>query len=316
MDEFELIQRYFVRENEAADVITGIGDDGAVLRPPPGKDLITVVDTLVEGVHFPLNIRDIEAESVGHRAVAVNLSDIAAMGAEPRWMTLALTLSVANEGWLDFFARGLHSVAAEHGVQLVGGDTTKGERIVATVQVTGLVEPDQAIRRSGSHVGDTIYVSGSVGDAAAGLALLENAPAENLGPHDYLCERFLSPTPRVTLGRSLAGIATAAIDVSDGLYTDLHKLLAASGVGATINLDELPMSLALKSCCSEEQQRQYALSGGDDYELCFTTSQQLPTEIEGVPVTEIGTVTEGDQLICRDANGVVAYDDSGYRHFL
>ena len=315
MDEFELIQKYFVRTNEAADVITGIGDDGAVLRPPPGEDLVSVIDTLIEGGHFPLITRDIEAESVGHRAVAVNLSDIAAMGAEPRWMTLALTLRDADEGWLDFFARGLHGIAAQHGVQLVGGDTTKGEHVVVTVQVTGLVGPGQAICRSGAQVGDSVYVSGNIGDAAAGLSLLENAPAELAGPRDYLSDRFLSPTPRVALGRSLAGVASAAIDVSDGLFTDLSKLLAASGVGATIDLDQLPISLALKSCFGEEQQRQFALSGGDDYELCFTSSQQLPAEIAGVPVTAIGTVTEGDQLVCQDANGVVEYGDSGYRHF-
>ena len=315
MDEFELIQKYFVRTNEAADVITGIGDDGAVLRPPPGADLVSVIDTLIEGVHFPLITRDIEAESVGHRAVAVNLSDIAAMGAEPRWMTLALTLQDADEGWLDFFARGLHGIAAQHGVQLVGGDTTKGERVVVTVQVTGLVDPGQAIYRSGAQVGDTVYVSGNIGDAAAGLALLDKPPAEILGPLDYLVERFLSPSPRVALGRSLAGVATAAIDISDGLYTDLVKLLAASRVGAAMDLDKLPISLALKSFCNEEQQMKYALSGGDDYELCFTSSQQLPAEIEGVPVTAIGTVVEGDQLVCRDAHGIVEYDDSGYRHF-
>ncbi len=315
MDEFELIQKYFVRPDEVASVITGIGDDGAVFRPPMGKDLVTVVDTLVEDVHFRSQIDGFDAESLGYRAVAVNLSDIAAMGAQPRWMTLALTLNEVNRYWLDDFARGLHSAAAEHGVVLVGGDTTKGECIVVTVQITGYIDSGRAICRSGARAGDTIYVSGNIGDAAAGLFLLQNPPEEFLGPHEYLQGQFQHPTPRVALGRSLVSRANAAIDVSDGLYTDLDKLLTASGVGAKIDLDELPLSIALMTCFDKEQQRRFALSGGDDYELCFTSSKRLPEEIGGVPVTAIGVVTAQSGIVCLEADRVVNYEDSGYLHF-
>jgi thiamine-monophosphate kinase len=314
VDEFELIQKYFVYPDEAASVITGIGDDGAVLRPPMGKDLVTVVDTLVEGVHFPSDIRDIEAEQLGYRAVAVNLSDIAAMGAEPRWMTLALTLAKVDESWLSFFARGLHTAAEEHGVALVGGDVTKGESVVVTVQVSGHVEPGRAILRSGARIGDTIYVSGEVGDAAAGLRLEQNDPPY-LGPHSYLIDRYWSPAARVGLGCALVGRASAAIDISDGLYGDLDKLLTASGVGADLHLDKLPISIALKSCFDKEQQRSFALSGGDDYELCFTSSEQLAGEIEGVRVTAIGKISKLPGIICYDEGKVVSYVDRGYRHF-
>ena len=315
MDEFDLIQKFFVRPDEAASVIIGIGDDGAVLRPPMGKDLVTVVDTLVEGVHFPSDSKDTEAESLGYRAVAVNLSDIAAMGAEPRWMTLALTLSEVNESWLSFFASGLHGAAKEHGLALVGGDVTRGENIVVTVQITGHIHPGRAICRTGARAGDTIYVSGNVGDAAAGLFLLQNRPDTVLGLHSYLYDRYWSPTARVALGRALLGRASAAIDVSDGLYADLGKLLMASGVGAKLDLDKLPVSSALTGCFDKEQQRKFALSGGDDYELCFTSASKIPAEIAGVAVTAIGAVTAKSGIVCHEADRVVPYDDSGYVHF-
>ena len=314
MDEFELIQKYFVRPDHAASVITGIGDDGAVLRPPMGKDLVTVIDTLVEGVHFPSKISDVNAERLGYRAVAVNLSDIAAMGAEPRWMMLALTLTEVDESWLSFFARGLHAAAEEHGVALVGGDITKGESVVVTVQVNGYIDPGRAILRSAARAGDTIYVSGEVGDAAAGLLLQKNEPPYP-EPHGYLIDRYWRPTARVALGSSLVGRVSAAIDVSDGLYADLGKLLIASRVGAKINLDRLPISIALKASFDEEQQRSFGLCGGDDYELCFTSSEQLPDQISGVPVTAIGEVTAKTGIVCYDNGDVVPFVDSGYRHF-
>ena len=314
MDEFELIRKYFVRPIESSSVITGIGDDGAVLRLPAGKDLVTVVDTLVESVHFPSAISDVQAEGLGYRAVAVNLSDIAAMGAEPLWMTLALTLVEINDDWLSFFARGVHAAAQEHGVVLVGGDVTRGENVVVTVQVNGCVDPGRAIGRCGARPGDTIYVSGELGDAAAGLLLQNNDPPY-LGPHCYLIDRFWSPVARVALGRSLVGRASAAIDVSDGLYADLGKLLAASGVGATLKLEKLPVSIALKASFDKEQQRRFALSGGDDYELCFTSSEELPGELDGVALTAIGKVTKEAEIVCYENGRVVPFEDSGYLHF-
>lgn len=315
MDEFELIATYFLRPDAPADVIEGIGDDGAVLRPPPGMDLVTVVDTLVGDVHFPAGSDETSARSVGHRSVAVNLSDIAAMGALPRWMTLALTLPDATEEWLRLYAEGLHRIAGEHGVTLVGGDTTSGDCIVSTVQITGFVEPGRAIYRSGARPGDTVYVTGTVGDAAAGLHLLEQPKPQVSESHDFLQDRFRFPTPRVAVGQELANFASAAIDISDGLYTDLGKLLAASGAGATINLDRLPLSAALRACFNVDRQRRFALSGGDDYELCFTCARDLPPEIAGVPVTAIGTVVAGSGIDCESGGRTVEFVDTGYVHF-
>ena len=299
MDEFELIRTFFKRPDGRPDIIEGIGDDGAVLRPPPGKDLVTVVDTLVANVHFPAGTDETSARSVGHRSVAVNLSDIAAMGAEPCWMTLALTLPKVDEPWLRLYAEGLHRIAAEYGVVLVGGDTTSGDCLVSTVQVTGVVEAGRAVYRSGARPGDRIYVTGTVGDAAAGLRLLEKPTPRLSDAHDFLQQRFQFPTPRVAVGRDLANLATAARDVSDGLYADLGKLLEASGVGAEVDLDRLPLSSALTECFSAERARRFALSGGDDYELCFTATRELPATIAGVKVTAIGEVTAGGGIVRR-----------------
>jgi len=307
VDEFQLIQHYFVRANEAKGVITGIGDDGAVLRPDANLDLVAVIDTLVEGVHFPA---DLDAADIAFRAVAVNLSDIAAMGARPRWMTLALTLSQADEAWLDAFATGLFDAASEHDVALVGGDMTSGEKTVVSVQITGDVGKDAAILRSGASPGDTIYVTGTVGDAAAGLELMSAGRSDN-----YLQNRFCRPSARVHYGRSLCGFASAAIDVSDGLFGDLGKLLAASNVGAEIDLRELPLSAALQSNFDAESQRRFALSGGDDYELCFTAAGDSLPDAGDLRITPIGQVTSGDSLVCRDESGIVEYEDSGYLHF-
>jgi thiamine-monophosphate kinase len=307
VDEFELIQTYFARAGEVAGVSIGIGDDGAVLQPAPGRELVTVIDTLVADVHFPDGT---DAFDVAYRAVAVNLSDVAAMGGRPRWMTLALTLPSAEKEWLARFSEGLHAAATEFGVVLVGGDTTFGRSLVVSVQITGDVEAGKAIRRSGAKVGDTIYVTGTLGDAAAGLELLVAGTPDN-----YLSARFLRPNPRVDYGQSLLDIATAAIDLSDGLFGDLAKLLRASGVGGVLNLEHLPMSKELLALFDEDKRRRFALSGGDDYELCFTSaSTDLPAG-RGFPVTRIGTVTDGDALTCHLDGELVPFTDRGYRHF-
>jgi thiamine-monophosphate kinase len=307
VDEFELIERYFARQGEARGVIVGIGDDGAVLQPDPDRELVTVVDTLVSRVHFPSII---DAYHLGYRAVAVNLSDIAAMGARPLWMTLALTLDNANPDWLEKFAAGLFAAANEHDVALVGGDTTSGENVVVSVQITGDVEPGRALLRSGAATGDTIYVTGTVGDSAGGLACIKSGQAS-----EYLEQRFLLPTARVECGRALIDIASAAIDISDGLFGDLQKLLAASGVGADVDLDAVPVSAALRDQFGADEARRLALSGGDDYELCFTAATHVPETLMGVAVTAIGTVNDSGQLTLRDETGVVPYEDSGYLHF-
>ncbi len=305
MDEFELIRHFFARPG-GSGVEIGIGDDGAVLAPTADMHLVQVVDTLVEGVHFPAHL---SPSDIGFRAVAVNLSDIAAMGARPRWMTLALSLPQADEGWLEAFAGGLHTAAAEFGVALVGGDTTRAPIVVVTVQVSGEIEPGKALRRDGARPGDTIYVSGTVGDAAAGLAGLVNG-----APVRELLQRFTRPAARVRLGQALHGSASAAIDISDGLYGDLAKLLGASGVGGEIHLDRLPLSAALVSHVGPAARRRYALAGGDDYELCFTAAGPLP-DTGIVPVTAIGTVTAAPGIVCRDGGRRVPFADAGYLHF-
>jgi thiamine-monophosphate kinase len=307
VDEFELIQKYFVGSGEVAGVSTGIGDDGAVLQPDPGKELIAVMDTLVEGTHFP---DASDPFDIGYRVVAVNLSDVAAMGGRPRWMTLALTLPRADEPWIARFAAGLHAAAGEHDLTLVGGDTTSGKILVVSVQIIADIDAGKAIKRSGAQPGDHIYVTGTVGDAAAGLELILAGR-----PQDFLSARFLRPQARVEFGQALAGVATAAIDVSDGLFADLGKLLTASKLGGVLEIDALPLSSALRASYELEAQRRFALSGGDDYELCFTVAPGTTLPAGGIAVTRIGTVTSGDQLICHQDGELVPYADSGYLHF-
>jgi len=305
MDEFELISRYFDRNGDMPGVIVGVGDDGAVLSPDTAKQQIQVVDTLVEGVHFP---SDTKPADIAYRAVAVNLSDIAAMGACPRWMTLALTLRDSSGQWLESFSSGLFEAADKYDVALVGGDTTSGPIVTVTVTITGDVETGAALLRSGAKTGDSIFVTGTLGDAAAGLKLLQ------LGEYDeFLVQRFLRPTPRITAGRALVGKANSAIDVSDGLVGDLKKLLVASGAGGEIDINKLPLSEPMCERFSAEEQQHFSLCGGDDYELCFTAPQKALEEIPGI--TEIGYVNDSSGLICRQNGDIVEVDDSGYRHF-
>lgn len=305
MDEFELIRRYFDRKRVVAGVELGIGDDGAVLVPDPLKHQVQVIDTLVEGVHFP---PDTHPADIAYRAVAVNLSDIAAMGASPRWMTLALTLSNANESWLESFAAGLFEAADTHDLALVGGDTTSGPTMTVTVSISGDVEKGAALLRSGAKAGDAIFVTGTMGDAAAGLDLLQRHEVD-----EFLVQRFLRPTPRVETGRRLVGKASAAIDISDGLLGDLKKLLSASGVGGEIDINKIPLSDALRNKYDLADQRRFAMTGGDDYELCFTAD---PSTVKNIPgITQIGTVSGSAALVCRLHDDIVEVDDSGYRHF-
>ena len=306
MDEFELIRRFFTYHAQDAGVVVGVGDDGAVLAVTPGKQLVEVIDTLVEGVHFPA---DFSPADIGYRVVAVNASDIAAMGADPRWMTMALTLPKATESWLEAFAEGLYAAAADYDVQLVGGDTTRGDRLVVTIHMTGEVDEGMAILRSGARPGDTVWVTGTLGDAAAGLEGLRTGNLDR-----ELLSRFARPAARVGYSRTLIGVANAAIDISDGLLADLQKLLSASGVGAEIDIDALPLSDALVANFDADQCRNLAMHGGDDYELCFTTAGDAP-DGGPMPVTAIGRITESPGLVARHHGEIVQVSGPGYRHF-
>ena len=317
MDEFELIARYFEPLAIAsAELLLGIGDDAAVIAVPPPAHLVVAVDTLVAGVHFPAALR---ADAIGHRLAAVNLSDIAAMGAQARFATLALTLPQLDEPWLAAFAAGLGRQLQSAGVSVIGGDTTRGP-LTLTLQVLGYVEGDVLTRR-GARCGDVIAVSGTLGDARAGLDVALAAPDPD--DDDPLLARFLWPTPRLTLGRELRTLASAAIDVSDGLMADLGHVMRASGCGALLEVERLPLSAALVARVGLATARTYALAGGDDYELalCIPPAQlaaaQRAAHMADVPLTVIGEVTDGAGVHCRDGAGCeVLLSVVGYRHFV
>ncbi len=317
--EFELISKHFSRLGaERGDVRIGVGDDGAVLVPPASRELVVVTDTLVEGVHFPPRS---PAVSIGHRAFAVNLSDIAAMGAEAAWALLALTMPESDEAWLEQFARASGDLCRRHRVALVGGDTTRGP-LTITVTLIGIVPVGVALERRGGQAGDAVFVTGSPGDAAAGLALEQNRL--HIADPMYaqiLRDRFLFPTPRCEVGVALRGLASACIDVSDGLGGDLEKLCAASGCGAEIDAAALPVSEALVAAVGREVAREYALTGGDDYELLFTVPlARLGAMTHAVamglgPVTRIGTLVSGKGVRVSARGGVMQFSGSGFDHF-
>ncbi|MEO8315930.1 MAG: thiamine-phosphate kinase [Pseudomonadota bacterium] len=320
--EFELIERFFrtpAAGQARGDVILGIGDDAALLQVPPGMQLVAALDTLVEGRHFP---RGTSAESLGHRVLAVNLSDLAAMGAEPAWFLLSLTMPEARPDFLEGMARGLLNLALEHGIALVGGDTTAGPLSVS-VQVLGLVQPGKALTRHAAKPGDLLFVSGTPGDAAAGLALeMGGLPAPHLtaAQQHYLRQRFLYPAPRVALGQALQGLASACIDVSDGLAADAGKLAQASGCGVSLDADRLPISTGLAAQLGGGAQRA-ALTGGDDYELCFTVpvsrAAEVPARLSNVKcaVTCIGIIEKAAGVRASSGGAPVDFDLRGYDHF-
>jgi thiamine-monophosphate kinase len=318
MDEFELIRRYFSDLTPPrADVALGIGDDAALLKPPRGQEVVVTTDTLIAGVHFP---DDTDPQAVGWKSLAVNLSDLAAMGAEPRWFTLALTLRMADPDWLAGFAAGLGAMAREAGVALVGGDTTQGPMSI-TVTAMGTVPDGKALRRSGAKPGDVICVTGTLGDAALALRLGQGGARGEGRSADLeaLRARLNRPQPRIAEGTSLRGLAHAAIDISDGLAGDLSHILDASGVGAELRANKLPMSPAFKALSEPEARLELQVSGGDDYELCACLPpgdiDKLRKKLD-VPLTEIGKIVKGKDLVLFDARGKrVAIKPYGYRHF-
>lgn len=302
--EFSLIARYFSSMGRGPAVDISVGDDCAVLTLRAGERLATSIDTLVSGVHFP---EDAFPEDLGFRAVAVAASDLAAMGARPVGMTLALTLPEADDLWLHAFSQGLAAAVGNFNLPLVGGDTTRGP-LTITVAVMGALPVDEVILRGGATPGDIVYVSGTLGDAAGALAFLQGEWQPEAVHAEYLLDRFYRPLARLELGQALLGKAGAAIDVSDGLLADAGHISAASGVGIIIDPAQLPLSEALLSHSSRERAVLWALTGGDDYELCFTLPQVF-TAPEGC--TRIGEVVSGKGVEC----GMNVDRASGYRHF-
>lgn len=317
--EFSLINRIRARTAARADITLGIGDDAALLQPQAGLQLVVTADTLNSGVHFP---PETPAADIGWKTLAVNLSDLAAMGAQPAWCTLALSLPNAEEAWVDGFADGFFALADAHGIVLVGGDTTRGP-LSLSVTAMGQVAPGAALRRDAAQVGDDIWVSGTLGDAAIALRAWQGGTLDVRGPTEdtqveHLRLRLARPTPRVALGRALVGLAHAAVDVSDGLLADLGHICVRSGVGARIDPACLPLSTAARARVGETHARDAALRGGDDYELCFTAPPAKRAAIEALgerlelPLTRIGKVVQG-QGVEADGNERGA---AGYEHFL
>ncbi len=318
MTEFDLIQKFFATQSVVRDdVVLGIGDDAAILQPPAGCQLVVTTDTLVEGVHF---FADTDPVALGHKALAVNLSDLAAMGAEPAWFLLNLTLPRPEESWLAGFSEGLFALAREFNIQLVGGNTARGPLTIA-IEAHGFVPDGEAIRRAGAQPGDSICVTGTLGDAALALAHRSGRRLLPLPDYDVLRPRLERPTPRVREGRLLRRFASSAIDLSDGLLADLGHVLDANGVGALLMRDRVPLSDTYRRHL-DSAGWDLALAGGDDYELLFTVSARAGREFErwqshfGCPVTCIGEIVSGPGLTVLDSAGnPYRPAQSGHDHF-
>jgi thiamine-monophosphate kinase len=335
LTEFELIQQYFSdigfgAGSSNAVVDLGVGDDCALLSIPPKKRLAVSMDTLLAGRHFPASA---QADDIAQRALAVSVSDLAAMGAQPIGFTLALSIPSVDQSWLQKFSQGLRASADYYQIPLIGGDTTQGP-LSLTIQVHGLVPQMSCLRRAGARPNDLVFVSGCLGDGAAALELLQNKPTISVAQQEYLLSRFYRPKARIALGQALLGLATAAIDISDGLLADLGHIARASAVGATINSDSLPVSEAAASVLSPDKLQRGALTGGDDYELCFTAGAEHRGKLAeianklNVPITAIGSIGVignngvignsgvGDRVVCQDAQGnTLEVETAGYQHF-
>ncbi|MBL0140635.1 MAG: thiamine-phosphate kinase [Betaproteobacteria bacterium] len=314
--EFDLIARHFTRP--ARNAVLGVGDDCALVDVSNGMDLAVSTDTMVSGTHF---FPDADPEALGHKALAVNLSDMAAMGAMPYWAMLALTVPDVNHEWLAKFAKGFFDLAEEFGVSLIGGDTTKGP-LTVTVTIMGEVPAGAALRRNGAKAGHDIWVSGNLGDAA--LAVAHRRGLLKLAEGEYMeaAMRLYEPMPRVRLGQALRGLATSAIDISDGLLADLDHICSLSKVGATVEADRLPVSAIGAKHIDSPAGLTAVVAGGDDYELCFTAptnardSIEDLTEVLGVPLTRIGEIRKGKGVSLVGADGKpIAVDGRGFDHF-
>lgn len=311
--EFDLISRIHSRVRSRPDVVVGIGDDAALLQVPPGWQLVVTADTLNAGVHFPETTAPAD---IGWKALAVNLSDLAAMGASPAWCTLSLSLPNADDAWVDQFLDGFMALADQHGIALVGGDTTRGPLSIS-VTAMGLVEAGCALRRDTAQIGDDVWVTGMLGDAALALeAVLQERDVSKV-----LRERLDRPTPRVAAGQRISGLVHACIDVSDGVLADLGHVCERSGVGAEIHMSDLPCSIEL--AVMRAPQRWPLQTSGDDYELCFTAPRRNRDQIvqaldfTEVYATRIGCIVAGQGVVALDAEGMPWLPpSSGYTHFL
>lgn len=318
--EAELIERYLRHAGaERADVVLGIGDDAALLRAPPGRELVVTTDALVEGAHF---LPGDSPHSLGHRALAINLSDLAAMGAEPAWALASLVLPGADEDWLRDFAVGFGALARKYGVALVGGNLSRGPLSI-TVQLTGFATPGESLLRSGGRAGDCLFVSGTPGDARAGRLLTpEHAAASRLDATQLQALRrsYEYPEPRIALGRALRGLASACMDLSDGLWADLPRLAAASGCAAELRVADLPLSASLKALCGAQAWQQ-AVEGGEDYELLFSAPASRAPMIEslsaqlGLRLTACGQLRSGAGIQLLGESGVIQFSASSFDHF-
>ncbi len=318
--EFNLINKYFKSPSNRKEVLLGIGDDCAIVSVPKDKQLAITTDTLVDGVHFPSGT---SPEDIACKAVAVNLSDLAAMGAEPAWLTLALSLPRVDESWIQSFSDSFRKTAEKYHVQLIGGDTTQGP-LSMTVQAMGFVEPDSIMRRDGARPGDAVYVSGTLGDAAAGLRILQQGQSVDTNSA-WLVNRLNRPQARVALGLKASSYCKCAIDLSDGLAADLGHVLEASHCGATVNVDSIPLSHQLVEYSTDRNDVDWemVLSGGDDYELCLVVSaenenrlMQTASELS-LPLTRIGVIEAHNSLNIVDNTGAkYLLDRGGYEHFM
>jgi thiamine-monophosphate kinase len=317
--EFNIIAQYFTQPTKHTDL--GVGDDAALIQVANGMQLATSVDMLVAGTHF---FADAAPYDIGWKVLAVNVSDMAAMGAQPKWATLAIALPSINEAWLAEFSRGFFACAQAFNVDLVGGDTTRGP-LTISVQIMGEVPIGKALRRDGARAGDDIWVSGSLGDAALALAILQNSYKTDAAWQEDELSKWLQclhrPQPRANLGLALRGLATSCIDVSDGLLADLGHILKASNLGATIYLEQLPVSFYNLNHLDDQMVQQFVLAGGDDYELCFTAPKSKKTEINqlsqqmNLSISCIGETQESTGLVVRYQHQIITPHKKGFDHF-
>ena len=315
LDEFGLIKKYFhVGTIENSNVVLGPGDDCAILAPISGQEFCLSTDTMNEDVHF---LGSMSGDLIASRVVAANLSDIAAMGADPSACLLAVTLNQVNEIWLDQFSNAIFSALRRYSCPLIGGNISKGPKLSITMTVLGSIPAGKAIVRSNANAGESIYVTGSLGDAKAGLERLRSGKNQ-----DYLVSRYCHPTPRIEEAKALRDFASSMIDVSDGLLADLQHLCTSSGLGAKLYINNLPISGQLQEAVGRESAFRFALSDSDDYELCFTVPRRLENKMKKVdwsslaPITKIGAMIPGNQIKVLSKDGsIVDIEQSGFKHF-